>query len=432
MFICNEILKSMLNRLYFHMNKKHAHTELKQKVKKLKKTTVTYQQAKKNLRASLEKQERAAQKSSEPDMAVEVLEQEDTDEQPVEKALIAEHIFRKTIEESIPCGISGFDMDGQQIYVNRVFCEMVGWHEKDLLGAQYPYKYWSPDDMENVAANFQLLLRGEVPSDGIELPFRRSNGDRFWGLVLSSTLADSKGNKIGQLMSVADISARKRAEKALRDLSSRLINAQEMERKIVSQDLHDSIGGKLTGLKYSLEKIISELQGVPSSFETSLRDVLSIAQSTIEEAQRITKNLHPSILDDIGLFAAVRGLCREFKEVYSDIQVISNFEINEHDVPGSLKILIFRILQEALNNVAKHSHADTVNLSLKKNKQKIALTIEDNGMGFDLHEVLHANGYERGLGLQSMRERTELFGGSINFKSTKGKGTTIYADWPCQ
>jgi signal transduction histidine kinase len=142
--------------------------------------------------------------------------------------------------------------------------------------------------------------------------------------------------------------------------------------------------------------------------------------------------LHPSILDDLGLLAAIREICREFKEVYSDIQVTSNIDIREHDVPESLKILIFRILQEALNNVAKHSSADQVNLGLKKTKRKIELTIEDNGNGFDLNEVLLAGRRERGLGLQSMRERTELFGGSIEFRSKKGEGTRIFADWYCQ
>jgi len=413
------------------MKKKFTHKELEKKVNSLKKTAVTYKQAKKSLKTSLEKHEAVLENPSEPEMAVDVLEQEDTEERPIEQALIVEHIFRKAIEESIPSGIAGFDMEGHQIYVNQVFCEMVGWHEKELIGAKYPFKYWSPDDTDNVATKFQLLLSGNVPSEGFEFPFRRKNGEVFWGLVLSAALTDSVGNKIGQLMSVADISAQKRTEKTMRALSSRLINAQEMERKIVSQDLHDSIGGKLTGIKYSLEKIISDLENVPNSLETSLKDVLSIVHSTIEETQRITKHLHPSILDDLGLFAATQGICREFKEVYANIRVMRDFEVDENEVPGSLKILIFRILQEALNNVAKHSGADKVNLSLKKNKQKIELYIEDNGKGFDLHEVLHADGHEKGLGLQSIRERTELFGGSIDINSKKGKGTTIFANWPC-
>ena len=103
---------------------------------------------KKNLKTSLERQEGALKNPSEPEMAVDVLNQEDAEGKPIEQALIVEHIFRKPIEESIPSGIAGFDIKGHQIYVNQVFCEMVGWHEEELFGAQYPFKYWPPDDME--------------------------------------------------------------------------------------------------------------------------------------------------------------------------------------------------------------------------------------------------------------------------------------------
>jgi PAS domain S-box-containing protein len=414
------------------MEKKRTHKDLKQAIKKLKKTPVTYSQTKKHLRSSLKKHESLAEDQTEPEMALEVLDQIQTDEQPVEQALIAEHIFRKTIEQSIPCGILGFDTEGNQIYVNRVFCKMVGWSELELIGAKYPFKYWPAEDVDAFAANFHLLLSGNVPPDGIELPFRRKNGDRLWCLVLSAPLIDSKGNKRGELASVADISVQKDTEKTLRTLSSRLIDTQERERKIVSQDLHDSIGGKLTGIKYSLEKIISDLEAIPNSLENSLKDVVSIVQSSIEETQRITKSLHPSILDDLGLFAAIREICREFNKVYSDIQININLELQEHDVPESLKILIYRILQEALNNAAKHSGANTINLCLIKSNRKISLTIEDNGKGFEVHEVLHADSHVRGMGLQSIRERTELFGGSVQIISKREKGTTICADWPCQ
>ena len=414
------------------MKKKSAHKELKKKVNKLKKSPLTYSQAQKKLKTSLKEQEAAVGIQSEPEMALEVLYQNETQDQPVEQALIAEHIFRKTIEQSIPCGISGFDMEGNQIYVNRVFCEMVGWSEEELIGAKYPFKYWPQENIEIVPANFQMLLNSEVPSGGIELPFQHKNGDHFWGLVLSSILIDDKGNKRGQLMSVADISVHKNAGKSLRAMSTQLINAQESERKIFSQDLHDSIGGKLTGIKYSLEKIISDLEVVSVSFETSLKDILSIVQSTIEETQRITKNLHPSILDDLGLFAAIRETCREFREVYSDLQITNNFEIGENEIPPSLKILIYRIVQEAVNNVVKHSGADTLKLSLASNKRIIELTIEDNGKGFNLQKVFQDNRHKRGLGLQTIRERTELFNGSLDIKSKRGKGTTLRAKWPLQ
>jgi len=414
------------------MKQKKSREQLKRKVKKLKTTSITYQQTKKNLKSSLSRQKILKMKPSGPEMAVEVLDQKDTDEQVVERALIAEHIFRKTIEESIPSGISAFDMDGHQIYVNRVFCKMVGWSEKELIGTKYPFKYWPPEEIESVPANFQSLLGGDVASDGIELPFRRKNGDRFWGLVLTATLTDSKGKIIGQLMSVADISAHKRAEKALRALSSKLIGAQERERKLVSQDLHDSIGGKLTGIKYSLEKIISDLKNAKGGMETSLKEVLSIVQSLIEETQRISKHLHPSILDDLGLLAAMRGICREFREIYAEIEIKLDLRIHEHEMPELLKTSIFRILQEALNNIAKHSGADIVTIFLEKTSQRIELTIKDNGKGFDLNDLRDEGSHQRGLGLQSIRERTELFRGTIDIRSKKGKGTTIHAAWPCQ
>jgi PAS domain S-box-containing protein len=413
------------------MEKKFAHKKLEHKVKKLKQTSVTYKHAKKSLKASLEKQEGSVEYPTEPEMAVEVLEQEDTEEQPVDKALIAEHIFRKAIEESIPNGIAGFDTQGHQIYVNRVFCEMVGWPESELIGTRYPFKYWPPDETEQVAPVIQLLLSGKVPSGGFELPFVRKSGEQFWGLVNGTELMDSRGQPIGYLMSVADISAQKRVEHAMRALSSRLVDRQESERKFVAQELHDGIGGKLTAVKYSIEKLINELQQKKDPLEVPLEDILSIVHDTMDETQRIYRNLHPAILDDLGLYAALRSLCREFTEVYNPINIDTDFEVPEHLVQDPLKILIYRILQEALNNVAKHSQADRVKVSLRHVKNEIELAVEDNGHGFDLTEVQTVDYQERGIGLESIKERTVIFGGSLDIQSKQGQGTTIRVTWPC-
>ena len=415
------------------MKKKPAHEELEQKVKKLKQTSVTYKRAKKNLKASLEKQEGTVENPSEPEMAVEVLEQEDTAEQPVDKALIAEHIFRKAIEESIPGGIAGFDTEWRQIYVNRAFCEMVGWPETKLIGSKFPYKYWPPEAMNSAAADIQLLLSGNVPSDGIELLFVRKNGEQFWGLVTGTELWDSDGQPIGYLMSVADISAQKRAEHAMRALSLRLVDRQESERKFVAQELHDGIGGKLTAVKYSIEKIINELQRNKDQLEAYLEDILSIVHDTIDETQRIYRNLHPAILDDLGLNAALRSLCREFMEVYTTISIETHFEVPEKLIQEPLKILIYRILQEALNNVAKHSQADAVKASLRlvDKDNQVELVIEDNGRGFDLNGVQPMDFQNRGIGLKSIKERTVVFGGALYIQSKPGQGTTIRVSWPC-
>lgn len=411
------------------MASKPTYEELEKKVKKLKKRDLTYNQAKQSVKKSLGKQDGLSKDNSEPEMAVEVIEQDDVKKKAVEQVLIAEHIFRKAIEDSIPAGIAGIDLEGHQIYVNQAFCNMVGWSEAELLKSKYPFAYWPQGVIDSFKDDFHLVMSGNVPLEGIELPFRQKNGKQFWGLVNSSDLHDSDGKIIGQLISVADISIQKRVENAMRDLSSRLVDAQESERKLVSQELHDSIGGKLTAIKYSLEKMISEIDQRSSALGHPLDDLLSIVHDTIEETQRIYRNLHPSILDDLGLKAAIRSLCREFKEIYSWIDIESQIRIQEDQVQDSLKILVYRILQEAMNNVAKHSHADKVNISLKQIDKLIELIVEDDGVGFNLNEIQEKASYERNFGLDNIKERTELFGGNLTIISAPEKGTVIRALW---
>jgi len=412
--------------------KKPTYKELEEKIRDLEKMAVTYSQAKQSLKESLEKQDGLSAKTAEPEMAVDVLDQQDAEKQPLDQALIAEHIFRKAIEESIPAGIFGTDLQGRQIYVNRGFCEMVGWDEDDLLNFNYPFVFWSREEIYKIAVDFKELIDAILISSGIELAFVRKNGEQFWGLVTGTVLKDGKGQPAGYLMSVADISAQKRAEDAMRELSSRLVNRQESERKFVAQELHDGIGGKLTAVKYSIEKIINELRGKPDPLQTALNDILAIVHDTIDETQRIYRNLHPAILDDLGLKAALQSLCREFMEVYEGIYVETGFEVPEERIQEPLKIMIYRILQEALNNVAKHSRADRVEVSLRLVENKVDLVIKDNGRGFDIAKEQTSDIQERGLGLENIKERTIIFGGALEIDTAVGRGTTIRVSWPAQ
>ena len=141
-------------------------------------------------------------------------------------------------------------------------------------------------------------------------------------------------------------------------------------------------------------------------------------------------NLRPSMLDDLGILATVKWFCRQFESTYSKIRVKQNINIDEHDVPDSLKTVIFRVLQEGLNNIAKHSGTELVFLSLLKRDLAIKLMIRDYGQGFDLSKLQSPDGTARGLGLKNMRERAELSGGSFMIESSQGQGTTIRASWP--
>jgi len=141
-------------------------------------------------------------------------------------------------------------------------------------------------------------------------------------------------------------------------------------------------------------------------------------------------DLRPSMLDDLGILATISWFCREFQAIYSGIQIEKQIAIEEDEVPDLLKTVIYRLVQESCNNIVKHSKADLVHLSLEKTHGIIELIMKDNGTGFNLQEVLSVENPKRGLGLASMRERTELSGGSFSIESKKAGGTVIRASWP--
>ncbi len=236
---------------------------------------------------------------------------------------------------------------------------------------------------------------------------------------------------IGEAMNRFDLKEKlKDSENRLRHLSSQLLTVQENERKRISREIHDSIGQTLSAIKFGLESKLSQMDKGSAPPGVSLESIISLTQTGIEEARRIQMDLRPSILDDLGIISTLTWFSRVFQQTYSEIHIEKEIDVKENEVPGALKIVIYRISQEAMNNIAKHSKAGIVSLSLKKKETTIELTIQDNGRGFDLEATLSAESYTRGLGLNSMRERAEISGGSFSVESEIGKGTTIRVEWP--
>ena len=221
-----------------------------------------------------------------------------------------------------------------------------------------------------------------------------------------------------------------KANRTLQELSSRLLSAQEDERKRIAGELHDTIGSCLSGVKYKIENVLQQFGKDSNVTEESLTSVIPVIQEGIEECRRMQQDLRPSLLDDLGLLPTLSWFCRRYQTIYTGIKVDLEQTLEERDIPDSLKIVIFRVTQEGMNNIAKHSKADLVHLSLRKMDGRIELVLEDNGQGFDLKKVLGSESTKRGLGLTSMRERTELSGGSFAIESAEGKGTTIHVSWP--
>jgi PAS domain S-box-containing protein len=250
---------------------------------------------------------------------------------------------------------------------------------------------------------------------------------------------DETGRPVRMLGTVQDITDRKRTEEALqrserelRLLSSRLLSAQESERKRIARELHDGIGQTLSAIKFSLENTLANLKDeITAAGREGLERLIPMMQKAIEEVRKTSQGLRPSILDDLGLLTTIAWFCREFHAIYSAIEVRQQIELEEAHVPGDLKIVLFRILQESMNNAAKHSGADLVRIGLKEaTSGGIELSVEDNGCGFEPGSVFLSDGTGRGLGLASMRERAELSGGSFWIESIPGEGTLVRACWP--
>ncbi len=227
-----------------------------------------------------------------------------------------------------------------------------------------------------------------------------------------------------------DKEALESSEAELRRLSSQLLNAQEEERKRISRELHDGIGQSLSAVKFTVETALNEIaQEHPAQVTQSLETVVPLVQEAVEEVRIISRNLRPAVLDDLGIIATISWFCREVEETFSGIRINKRINIKEDDVPESLKTVIFRILQEAVNNVTKHAGANAIDVSLEGTDKKIELIIEDNGIGFDLEKELAEGRVKDGIGLSSMKERAELSGGAFLIESHKGAGTRVRASW---
>jgi PAS domain S-box-containing protein len=217
----------------------------------------------------------------------------------------------------------------------------------------------------------------------------------------------------------------------LRILASQTLSAQENERKRIALEVHDVLGSSLSAIKFKAEEVLLHLprDGV-LNISKPLEALITLVLDTIGEARRIQADLRPPLLDDLGILATLSWFCRRFETIYSGIEIEQAITVREEELPDHLKLSLFRITQEAMNNIGKHAKADSVYLGLKKVDSVIELRIKDNGEGFDLESLSSRDSLKKGLGLSSMKERVEFSGGSFSIDSAKGKGTTIKAIWP--
>ena len=215
-------------------------------------------------------------------------------------------------------------------------------------------------------------------------------------------------------------------EKELHKVSAQLITSQENERKRLAFELHDVLGKSLTAIKLNVENAIFTKKRWGHNKTKQLENVIFMVQETIKETREITQNLWPPVLDDLGIIATISWYSREFENTYPWIFVEQTISIMENEIPDLIKIVIFRILQESMNNCVKYSECKTITIKLENDSKGIKFYVEDDGQGFDLKKI-HT---QQGFGLLSMKERSRLSNGIFEIKSKKDRGTLIKVTWP--
>ena len=388
-----------------------------------------------------------------------------TERKRMEEALRESEAKANALIKYAPTGIYEIDYRRPSfVSVNDAMCQLSGYTREELFSLG-PAALLDDESRKRFAERVRLQLAGEKIDDSVEFNVRKKDGSIIFvtlqiafskekphtALVIGHDITERKATEeelrkahdeletrvrertFELSEAVARLRAeniqRKRLEDTLREsenqvrfFASQCLTAQETERKRVAGELHDSIAASLSAMKIRIEKAAEEMKqghGKPES----LQDLGSKVMEINNEVRRIMADLRPSVLDDLGIIAAMNWFCREYQKTYSHISVEKQIGISEDQVPDSLKTPIFRISQEALNNIAKYSRGSLINLSLQKEDNRILLAIRDNGRGFNPDTA------KRGLGLSTMRERAQLSGGAFELESTIGKGTIVRVSW---
>jgi signal transduction histidine kinase len=223
--------------------------------------------------------------------------------------------------------------------------------------------------------------------------------------------------------------ALKESEKQLKRLSSALLNVQENERRAVAAELHDNLGQLLTAIKFNIEGVLARMDP-NESYTKDLSVLIPNIQSAVEQVRNMYTELMPTALEDLGILPTLNWFCREFQKDHSSIHLKRSFDASEQDISADLRLVIFRIAQDALKNIAAHSGADHAGISLTSEDGYINLDIFDNGKGFNVSHAMSTACSNCGLGLMSMKRRAELSGGSFQIDSYEGRGTFIKVRWP--
>ncbi len=332
----------------------------------------------------------------------------------------SENRFRQLFEQA-SVGVALESLDGKLAIVNPAFCAIFGYSEAELHQmscAQLSH----PEDLATEAPLFKELCAGKRPSYQIDKRFFRKDGSLVWGRVSVSLLKPQDGSQPFVIGMLKDISAIKQRDQELVTLTGRLIEAQEDERRRISRELHDDIGQQAAAIAADMCALRETMARGAQDSASGLADMVSqLATELTSNIHKLSHDLHSSRLQYLGLVSALRELCDKLAaQHHLTIELIVDGEVDR--LPEPVELCMFRIGQEALSNVVKHSGGTTAFVKVAMHGKIISLCVADDGVGFD------PSTSPAGIGLTSMRERLRLVGGELFIKSSCDTGTELLAE----
>ena len=323
-------------------------------------------------------------------------------------------------------GIAQTSIDGHWLLLNDRFCEMLG-YSRDEIKEKTFIEIMHPDDRESSLTARDRLVAGEISSWSSEKRYIRKDRVTVWATLFVSIVRDENNQPAYFVSVVEDITekveavrALRRSREELRALAGRLINAQESERKRISRELHDDLSQKLALLAIDTGSIVMTLPPAMDELMEQIRNVQTRVVQLAQDVRKISHQLHPTILEDLGLIAALGELCDEFS-AREGTRVLYEHEALRRALPVEVAACLYRVTQEALHNISKHAHATQVQLRVSGSDAGVYLYIHDTGVGFASKAVAT----RRGLGIVSMKERVALVHGEFSIRSEPGQGTEL-------
>ena len=332
--------------------------------------------------------------------------------------------------EQSPASIVVTNLDGEIEYVNPKFSRVTGYTKEEVIGENPRFLKSGHSSPQMYQRLWKTISAGKTWRG--EFHNKKKNSELYWELASISPIKDKNGMVSHYLAVKEDITRRKVVEtklktskQELRDLYNRLQAVREEERTSISREIHDELGQMLTALKIDVSWLIKKLSNKERTVQDRANAMSSLLDTTIKSVQSISTHLRPAVLDMLGLSEAIEWQVQEFqKRTGTKCNVTSS--VPDLNLDPELSTTVFRILQEALTNVARHAEASILNIGLYKKHNELVLKVQDNGKGISDDK----NSSPKSLGLLGIRERVLLWNGRVKINGAKGHGTTVLVKIP--